>query len=325
MSCAEQSWSKRRTRIASGPPLFPGRNPRVRANSANVFAPVCFARPVQPFFQIPNVAPVQRGGMAAFIARSGDRWLWSQRIDKGMMTMRRVWIGLAMAGLVLAPCASAQVTTIDPNRAVDGDLAGPAPRPSAPRQEPLPAAEPAPVPVAPVTQSSDARAAAATYAEGTYKRDDLIAAGEGVFGKGAAGLAGIIERILKDQGQPNAYIAGREASGAFVVGVRYGSGVMSHKVEGQQPVYWTGPSVGFDVGGDANKVFVLVYNLHDSEELFNRFPAAEGRLYLVGGFAATYLRRGNIVLIPVRLGVGWRAGVNIGYMNFTHKSRWLPF
>jgi hypothetical protein len=90
-------------------------------------------------------------------------------------------------------------------------------------------------------------------------------------------------------------------------------------------VYWTGPSVGFDVGGDANKVFVLVYNLYDTAELFHRFPAAEGRLYLVGGFAATYLRRGNVVLIPVRLGVGWRAGVNVGYMNITRKSRWLPF
>jgi hypothetical protein len=100
---------------------------------------------------------------------------------------------------------------------------------------------------------------------------------------------------------------------------------MSHKVEGQQPVYWTGPSVGFDVGGDANKVFVLVYNLYDTEELFHRFPAAEGRLYLVGGFAATYLRRGNVVLIPIRLGVGYRAGVNVGYMKITHKAKWMPF
>ena len=100
---------------------------------------------------------------------------------------------------------------------------------------------------------------------------------------------------------------------------------MFHKVEGQMPVYWTGPSVGFDLGGDANKVFVLVYNLHDSEELFRRFPAGEGRLYFVGGFAATYLRRGNIVLIPIRLGVGWRQGVNVGYMKFSHNSKWFPF
>lgn len=167
---------------------------------------------------------------------------------------------------------------------------------------------------------------AATNADGaTYRRDDLIAAAEGVFGKGAAGLGGMLEKLLKDQGQPNAYIAGREASGAFVVGLRYGSGVMSHKVEGDRKVYWTGPSVGFDIGGDAAKVFVLVYNLHDTQEIYNRFPAAEGRLYLVGGFAATYLRRGNTVLIPIRLGVGWRAGVNVGYMKITETAKWMPF
>jgi hypothetical protein len=243
--------------------------------------------------------------------------------------MRRIRVGVATIGVLLAQAAAAQVTTIDPNRAIDGDLANPSPRPApAPRPAPYPepsppvaspkAPEPAPV------RPRDAQASA-TAAETTYEREDLIAAGEGVFGKGAAGLGGILERILKEQGRPSAYIAGREAAGAFVVGLRYGSGVMSHKVEGTQPVYWTGPSVGFDIGGDANKVFVLVYNLYDTEELFHRFPAAEGRLYAIGGFAATYLRRGNIVLIPVRLGVGWRAGVNVGYMNFTHTSRWLPF
>ena len=162
-------------------------------------------------------------------------------------------------------------------------------------------------------------------ADGTYAQDDLISAAEGVFGKGAQGLAGIIEKILADQGKPNAYIAGREASGAFVLGLRYGSGTLFHKVEGQRPVYWTGPSVGFDVGGDATKVFVLVYNLYDSQDLYERFPAAEGRAYLVGGFSASYLRRGDIVLIPVRLGVGWRLGANVGYMKFSDHQRWLPF
>src|SRR3546814_19929335 len=96
-----------------------------------------------------------------------------------------------------------------------------------------------------------------TQAEQPYEGGDLIGAAEGVFGKGAEGLAGIIEDILKDQGEPNAYIAGREASGAFVVGLRYGSGMLSHKIEGQMPVYWTGPSCGVDVGGGANMVFLL--------------------------------------------------------------------
>jgi hypothetical protein len=164
-----------------------------------------------------------------------------------------------------------------------------------------------------------------TRAKPTYHKDDLIGAAEGVFGKGAAGLAGILEKILKDQGEPNAYIAGREASGAFVVGLRYGSGTLKHKVEGERPVYWTGPSLGFDVGGDATKVFTLVYNLYDSQDLYKRYPQVEGRAYFVGGFSATYLRRGDIVLIPVRLGVGVRLGANIGYMKFSESSRWVPF
>ena len=257
--------------------------------------------------------------------------------------MRSVWLGLgALAATLCGSGASAQVRTIDPNQAIDGDIAPRAYAAPANRQATTQPSRPAssdpsypdtpaqndptaPAPPQARTASPETRAEATMQAADTYQRDDLLAAGEGVFGKGAAGLGGILEKILKDQGQPNAYIAGREASGAFILGVRYGSGIMSHKVEGQQPVYWTGPSVGFDVGGDANKVFVLVYNLYDTEELYKRFPAVEGRLYLVGGFAATYLRRGNVVLIPIRLGVGWRAGVNVGYMNITHKSRWLPF
>jgi hypothetical protein len=249
----------------------------------------------------------------------------------------RIITGAAIAAL-LAASAPAQVTTIDPNRGIDSDLStGPA-RQTAPaiqRDEPVDPGEQSPTPdygqptAPPPPPASDARqdarADATLQAADTYQRDDLLAAGEGVFGKGAAGLAGLIEKILKEQGRPNAYIAGREAAGAFVVGLRYGSGVMTHKIEGQRPVYWTGPSIGFDVGGDANKVFVLVYNLYDTEDLYHRFPGAEGRLYFVGGFAATYLRRGNIVLIPIRLGVGYRAGVNVGYMKFTHKAKWLPF
>ncbi|MFD1033107.1 EipA family protein [Sphingomonas hankookensis] len=241
-------------------------------------------------------------------------------------------IGWMAPLLVLAVPAQAQVRTVDPNDAIDGDLApqqAPAPVRTpdpvpAPRSTVPPAYQSAPTPVPPVQQGTPS-STATTAANDTFERDDLIGAAEGVFGRGAEGLAGIIENILKDQGKPNAYIAGREAAGAFVVGLRYGSGVMNHKVEGQRQVYWTGPSVGFDVGGDATKVFVLVYNLYDSQELYRRFPAAEGRAYFVGGFSASYLRRGDVVLIPVRLGVGWRLGANVGYMRFSEKQRWLPF
>ncbi len=249
--------------------------------------------------------------------------------------MRKAGWMAALAALALGTApAGAQVRSVDPNQAIDQDLQGPrtAPRPEPgypdqrqPVDAPQDAAPPAPATSPDSAPAREQRADRAQAADATFHRDDLIGAGEGVFGKGAQGLAGIVEKILKNQGEPNAYIAGREASGAIVLGLRYGSGVMTHKVEGQRPVYWTGPSVGFDLGGDANKVFVLVYNLYDTEELFKRFPQGEGHLYAVGGFSASYLRRGHVVLIPVRLGVGWRAGVNVGYMKFTKNSKWLPF
>lgn len=229
-----------------------------------------------------------------------------------------------------APVAAQGVQTIDPNSAIDGDLAPP------PSYEPAPATPTysEPVYADPVVTSSNPSVAAgqATAEPGlaaaqgdTYKQDDLIGAAEGVFGKGAEGLARLIEDVLSKQGEPNAYIVGREAGGAFVVGARYGSGTLFHKIEGQKPVYWTGPSIGFDVGANAGNTFVLVYNLHDSEELYERYPAGEGAAYLVGGFNASYMRKGSVVLIPIRVGAGLRLGVNAGYMKFTKRHRWLPF
>ena len=169
------------------------------------------------------------------------------------------------------------------------------------------------------------QAAKQAPASTTYLEDDLMGAAEGVFGQGAEGLAGLIEKILKDQGEPNAYIVGREAGGAFIAGIRYGSGTMYHKVEGKRPVYWTGPSIGFDFGANAASTFVLVYNLWDSEELFERYPAGEGAAYVVGGLNASYMRKGDVVLIPIRLGAGARLGINAGYMKFSKKQDWLPF
>lgn len=159
----------------------------------------------------------------------------------------------------------------------------------------------------------------------TYQQDDLIAAADGLFGDGAEGLARMIQDILSEQGEPNGYIVGREAGGAFIFGLRYGSGTLFHAVEGEQPVYWTGPSIGFDAGANGASTFVLVYNLYDSDELFRRFPSVSGNAYLVGGMTASYLRSGDKVLIPIRLGAGLRLGANIGYMNFSRNRRWLPF
>ncbi len=242
---------------------------------------------------------------------------------------------LAAMALALAPTASAQVRSVDPDRAIDSDLAHPAPAASA-TATPVPvAAAPDPIPAAaaafanPAASANPAVTVSTTAplppASATYHQDDLIGAAEGVFGKGAQGLAGVIQDLLRKQGEPNGYIVGREGGAALVVGVRYGSGTLFHKVEGQRPVYWTGPSVGFDAGANAGNTFILVYNLYNSEDLYKRFPAGEGQAYLVGGFNVSYMRRGDIVLIPVRAGVGLRLGVNAGYMKFSHHQRWLPF
>jgi hypothetical protein len=240
--------------------------------------------------------------------------------------MYRRAAALASAILLVAfTPAMAEVRSVDPSAPSQAMAAA-----ATPAATPAPSdvnADLAPLDGAASTTASPPLAVVATpdAPTTTYHKDDVIGAAEGVFGKGAKGLGDIIEKILKDQGEPNGYIAGREASAAFIVGLRYGSGTLTHTVEGARPVYWTGPSVGFDVGGDAAKVFVLVYNLYDSQDLYKRYPQVEGRAYFVGGFAATYLRRGSVALIPVRLGVGVRLGANIGYMKFSEKSKWLPF
>lgn len=263
-------------------------------------------------------------------------------------------LGLALVATPANAPLFAQIQTIDPNDAIDADLnyengyapptavAAPQAAQSAGADYADPALDYDPTAgfageenAADNASNSASSVADAQYAaaaapaapdqSATYQQDDLIGAAEGVFGKGAEGLAGVIQDILAKQGQPNGYIIGREAAGAFVVGLRYGSGKLYHKIEGERPVYWTGPSLGFDFGGNASSSFVLVYNLYDSEELFRRFPAGEGAAYFIGGFHVSYLRSGDKVLIPVRLGGGLRLGANVGYMKFSKKQKWLPF
>lgn len=269
-----------------------------------------------------------------------------------MIGSGRIGLMAILAALAWTP-AAAQITQVDPDAAIDGDLMqGQAPDASAtppmtyPVDPPPPATTypgestpPATYPVdpsAPPVDPSATPGAASGPIDGapvvtipsngdTYREDDLIGAAEGLFGKGAKGVAELIQGLLKDQGEPNGYIVGREAGGAFVVGLRYGSGTLYHKVEGQRPVYWTGPSIGFDAGASAANTFILVYNLYDTEELYKRFPAGEGQAYFIGGFNVSYLRAGDVVLIPVRAGAGMRLGINAGYMKFTHEQKWIPF
>jgi hypothetical protein len=135
----------------------------------------------------------------------------------------------------------------------------------------------------------------------------------------------VIEKAFKDHGRPNAYVKGEEASGAITVGLRYGNGTLVMKGGGSRKVYWQGPSIGFDFGGNVAKVFVLVYHLPKTGAIFQRFPAVDGSFYFVGGVGINYQQRDNIVLAPIRLGVGLRAGASIGYMHYTPKKTYNPF
>lgn len=240
--------------------------------------------------------------------------------------MKRFWCLGAAALIGFAPVVAAAQNA-------DADLAPPGgvedagePISDAPASDAGVAATVPAAPASPTAPPNDVTIGQATAADrNRVANGDVLEAAEGVFGRGAAGLAGLIEDILRDQGEPIGYIAGREAGGAIGIGAKFGSGTLFHKVEGQSKVYWRGPSIGFDAGADANKVFVLVYNLDDGEDLFKAYPAAEGKAYLVGGFTAAYLKRKDVVLIPVRLGAGVRLGANVGYMRFSKKNSWLPF
>ena len=159
----------------------------------------------------------------------------------------------------------------------------------------------------------------------TYTREEILNSAKTFFGGTTAEFASLIERAFADYGQPVAYIEGEEGSGAFIVGLRYGQGYLQYKGGGRGPVFWQGPSIGFDYGGNASKVFTLVYKLRKTEQLFQRFPGVEGSLYVVAGFGLNYQRSDEVVLAPIRTGVGLRAGANVGYVHYTREPSYLPF
>ncbi|MEM6834591.1 MAG: DUF1134 domain-containing protein [Sphingomonadales bacterium] len=161
--------------------------------------------------------------------------------------------------------------------------------------------------------------------DSTYDEETILDAARDVFGDGAEGLAGLIERLFSENGRPNAYITGEEAGGGFIGALRYGGGALYHKVEGERPIHWTGPSIGLELGGNAAKSFMLVYSLYDTEEVYMRFPAVEGQGYFVGGIGVNYLQRKKIKVANVRLGIGLRYTANLGYVKFTKSSTINPF
>ena len=170
-----------------------------------------------------------------------------------------------------------------------------------------------------------AQAAKAQPAQSTYSDDEIVKEANRFFASGAKELGQVLQKVLKEKGQPVAIIRGEEAGGALAVGLRYGQGELQFKGGGARKIYWQGPSIGFDVGGNAVKVFALVYDLPNEQALFRRHPGVDGSLYFVGGFGVNYVQRDKTVIAPVRFGLGWRQGINLGYMNFSPEKRLNPF
>lgn len=166
-----------------------------------------------------------------------------------------------------------------------------------------------------------ARAAAG---DDRYDEADTLKAAVDFFGQTTEGLARVIEKAFREQGRPNGFIRGEEVAAAVTAGVRYGEGELVLKSGLRQKVYWAGPSIGFDLGANASKVFVLVYDLADPKAIFRRFPTVDGSVYVVGGVGVNYQRLDGVTLAPIRLGVGWRAGASLGYTHYRPQKSLNP-
>jgi hypothetical protein len=160
----------------------------------------------------------------------------------------------------------------------------------------------------------------------TFSGSELVQNGHRFFGSLSRGLALTIEEATRRWGEPNGYILGQEGSGAFVAGLRYGEGTLFTRNAGERKVFWQGPSVGFDWGGDGARTMILVYNMPNTNAIFQRFGGVDGSAYLVAGFGMTALTAGDgVTLVPIRTGIGARLGVNLGYLKFTNEATWNPF
>ena len=169
----------------------------------------------------------------------------------------------------------------------------------------------------------------AAFAQGSlsdsYSGEELVDNGKQFFGSASQGLASLVERAVSQFGLPNGYILGEDAGGALFAGARYGEGILYTRNAGEFNVYWQGPSIGFDVGGDGSKTMMLVYNLNQIQDVLGRFAGVDGSAYVLGGFGMTVIKRGNVVMVPIRSGVGARLGINVGYLKFTNEPTWNPF
>ena len=159
----------------------------------------------------------------------------------------------------------------------------------------------------------------------TYSSDEIINRASDFLGATAETVGAVVEKTFKDNGRPTGYIAGEEASAAFVLGLRYGHGLLYMKTKPTQSVNWQGPSGGFDVGANGSRVFVLCYGLMNPDDIYRRFPGVEGTAYFIGGVGVNYQRADDITLAPIRAGIGFRLGANLGYLSYSRKRHILPF
>jgi hypothetical protein len=159
----------------------------------------------------------------------------------------------------------------------------------------------------------------------TFSSNEIVVAGHQFFGKTSRGVAEAVEYVFQSQGEPSAYIVGEEGSGAFVGGLRYGEGTIYYKNGAKKHLYWQGPSIGFDFGGNGSRTLTLVYNSQSPEDLYTRFAGVEGSAYLVGGLGVNFQRNDDLILAPIRTGVGARLGANIGYLKYSKSPTWNPF
>ena len=179
--------------------------------------------------------------------------------------------------------------------------------------------------VAIVSVSLPMREAAAAPNSGQYTVQEIIDAGHSFFGSTSGGLAKVVENAFDRYGLPNGYILGQEGSGAFIAGLTYGEGQLNTKNAGEHPLYWQGPSLGLDYGGQGTRVMMLVYNLANTEAIFTRFGGISGQAFVIAGVGMTALKNNDIVVVPIRTGLGARLGLNLGYLKVTPEPTWNPF
>ena len=289
--------------------------------------------------ELDRLGDVDRGGSGICDRLEQARARGAQLVEvsqqRATHVMARIDVALRPPAAASAPPAPpsppppiAMAPMVAPTGSVDPAprVAAPAPRPKAPPPawdtRTVRDAEPTPPPAPPVAAMPLPPPDPGALG---YSPDEINSAGRGFFGTISAGLASVIDHAFQKFGRPTGYILGEEGGGAFIAGLRYGEGRVVTKLQGDRKIYWQGPSAGFDFGLAGSQVMFLVYDVTDHEQLFQRFTGIDGSAFLVGGVGITYLKRGNIVLAPIRTGLGVRLGANIGYLKFTPTPSLNPF